>query len=245
VKAAKSFMALFIGWLAACTWDYFRQLLSVAGTAQYTLFLSGIHASFTMLGWLLFGLPVAYFTPRRWSSRWYICVFVGFAISLIAYLLLIYSWLGKNALQLPWFPWFPVILGAVGALAYWLLNTNVIDHFLSRSRVAAITGLYLLPWLILFGSVFILWPVFIKVCPYTAYRFGDSESRDRAKYEILIHLEMGDTYSTLHQKYPIIFNQPILGETGEESAGNFKWIYHIKFDDKRSRITEIIVNREP
>jgi hypothetical protein len=240
MKAARSFLALFVGWIAACTWDYVRQLLSAVGGVDRTLFLSGVHAFFTILGWLLLGLPVAYFTPKRFASRWYICAFVGGSICLIAYLLLICTWF-PFALKLYWFPWFPLILGVVGGFTYWFLDTSLITKFLSNLRPAEIAAFYLLPFFMFSCCDLFLWPAVIKLSPYTAYRFGDVESRWRAKYEIFARIKVGDSYPALHKKYPAIFAEPILGGSGGGSVGKFKWLYHIRFDDSRGSVTEISV----
>ncbi len=239
MRAAKSFFALFVGWSAACTWDYLRQLLSVGGVGE-TLFLSGVHAFFVILGWLLLGLPVVYFTPQRFASRWYICIVVGGSICVVAYLLLICTWF-PDAWRLYWLPWFPFILGIAGGFTYWLLGTSAVTRLVSRLHPVAVATLYLLPFVIFAACEFFVWPSVIELSPYTAYRLGDEESRWRAEYEIFARVRVGDSYSILHEKYPAIFKEPILGGSGGGLVGKVRWIYHIRFDSTRSYVTEISV----
>jgi hypothetical protein len=243
MKAARSFFSLFLGWLAACGWDYFSKLCSGAGFIDQTLFLSVYHAAVSILGWLLFGLPTIFLAPQRWASRWYICLSVGITIGVLAYLLLLCTWC-PDGLRLPWFPSFPAILGGVGGLSYWLLGTAPANRIQQRSQPVSIAALYLLPCFAYLTFLFVVWPALIKWSPHVVYRFGDGESRSRAEYQIFTHIKAGDTFSELHQRYPAVFDKPILGGSGSGHVGKFAWSYRIKFDESRRYVTQVDVKRD-
>ena len=127
MKATKSLLAVFIGLLAACVWDF--SCRPVIAPEPYVIFLTFVCPCF--LGWVLFVLPVVYFLPQRMASRWYVCVSVGIFISLGPQLLLNHFLSEGGAFR---FPWSGAILGVVGGIAYWLLNTGPVSRLLSQPR---------------------------------------------------------------------------------------------------------------
>jgi hypothetical protein len=242
VKAARSFFALFAGWAVAFVtqilWQVYRPGFGYVTDFEFFLFWPAL---FALVGWSIFGLPVVYLTPERLASRWYICILVGFAVCIVAYLLLVCSW-AREMIRLIWFP---AIIGAVGGFTYWLLGRPSIDALFAHSRSVAILVLCLAPWLAVSAFAFALWPAIIRVSPYLAFRFGASESRARAEYEIYSRIRPGDTFADLHMRYPTIFTEPIMGASGSGSAASFEWSYHITFDESRSRVANLEVKRQP
>lgn len=237
MKAARSFFALFTGWAAAfitlILWQVYGPGFRHVTDFDFFLFWPAV---FALVGWVLFGLPLVYFSPERLASRWYVCSLVGIVVCVLAYLLLVCTWLPESFRL----AWFPAIIGAIGGFTYWMLGLSAC---LGRSPRVAIPALFLAPAMAVTAFAFLIWPLALSATPYLAYRFGDYRSRARAEYEIISRIKLGDTYAELHRRYPTIFDQPILSRSSSGTPAGLGWSYHIVFDETRTYVTKIDVQR--
>lgn len=237
MKAARSFIALFTGWAAAFITHIFWQVYG-SGFGYVTDFSFFLFwpALFALVGWAVFGLPVVYLIPERIASRWYACITIGTVVCVLTYLLLVCTSLP----ELVRLAWFPAILGAVGGFAYWILGRA---SFLNRFRRATIPAMFLAPGITVAAFAFLIWPTICRVTPYIGYQFGASEARAQAEYEIYSRIKPGDTFSELHQRYPNIFEEPLLSHSNNRTVAGSEWSYSIVFDETRTYVTEIDVKR--
>jgi hypothetical protein len=240
LKAARSFISLFAGWATAFVtqilWQVYRPGFGYVTDFGFFLFWPAL---FALVGWAVFGLPLVYFTPERIASRWHLCIVVGIVVCVLAYLLLVCTWLPQSFRL----AWFPAIIGAVGGFTYWLLGRAPAASFLARWRRVAVPAMFLAPGIAVAAFAFLIWPVVLRVSPYLGYRFGAYESRALAEYEIYSRIRPGDTFSDLHRRYPAIFDEPMLSRSSNQTIKDFEWSYHIVFDETRTYVTKIDVKR--
>lgn len=237
MKAARSFIAVFIGWAAAFITHILRQVYDGSGfgyVADFGFYLFW-PALFALTGWVVFGLPIVYLLPERIASRWYACTVTGTVICVLAYLLLVCTW----ATELIDLIWFPAIIGAVGGFTYSILGRV---SFLDRFRRAAIPAMFLAPGIAVAAFAFLIWPAALRVTPYLGYRFGDSKTRSQAEYEIVSRIKPGDTFAELHRQYPALFGEPFLSIDYQGMADGSVVSYQIYFDETRTYVTKIDVN---
>jgi len=236
VKIAYSFFSIFAGWcvaiLALICWQVFAPGFGYVTDFAFFLFWPGL---FGFLGWLLFVVPAVLWVDdsNHWM-RFPLILVSGTVYGVVVYLVLVCTWLAGGWML----AWFPAIMGGLGGATYSLLGKW---QTLQRYRVSSTLGLFAAPSALLMLFAFALWPLITRHTPYIAYVFGASKSRDDAHLQILRGIRKGDTYSDLHGRYPRVFPEPFLGQSG----GGSHYTYSISFDETRTYVTEITIAERP
>ena len=236
VKAALSFFGIFIGWCVAIItlvcWQVFAPGFGYVTDFSFFLFWPAL---FGFIGWLIFVLPAVYLiSDGHWLLRLPFIVATGAVYGICVYLVLVCTWLTGGWTLV----WFPAIMGGIGGAVYSLLLRWQI---LARFRTGAAICFFLMPLALLLLFALVVWPFVIDRFPYTAYVFGDYQSRDQAHLRILKSIRRGDTYSELHRKYPRIFTEPFLSQSG----GGTHYTYSISFDETATSVKEIEIGDRP
>lgn len=89
---------------------------------------------------------------------------------------------------------------------------------------------------------FVVWPLTIRFSPYFAYVYGAGESRGLAHAETLKQVHLGDSFASLHERYPKLFDEPFLSGSGTASS---KLSYEISFDEPGGKISVIKLTEKP
>ena len=106
-----------------------------------------------------------------------------------------------------------------------------------RLHAATTVGFFAAPVALLVLFSFFLWPFVTAHIPYVAYLFDAYQSREDAQLQILKSIRTGDTFACLHRRYPRIFIEPFLGQSG----GGSYFTYSMSFDETRTYVTEITI----
>jgi hypothetical protein len=127
--------------------------------------------------------------------------------------------------------WWPVLIGLIGGIVYWLLQ---------RSQPLRGWVFWSIPVLFFPFVRFVVLPIGIAFFPYTTHVLAEGAIGREALIGVIKRIEVGDTYQELHRRYPQIFYQPVLGISS--SGGGCS--YSIQFDDTRARVVKVEIISE-
>jgi len=228
-KAAHSFFSAFIGWLLPFVGLLASMQFRSTGFGYITDF--GFFLAwpliFTFLGWLLVGLPLSLKIGKGRESKYWLCLWSWTLATTLSFLLVA----ALFRFGIIFLIWWPILIGLIGGSTFWLLEVK----FPIPASLA-----FLLPILFFPFVRFALLPIGIAYFPYTTHVLAEGAIGQEALYAVIERIEVGDTFEELNQRYPQIFEQPILGTSSHSGNG---WFYRIKFDESRHRVIEVEVNK--
>ena len=228
-KAAHSFFSAFIGWffpfIGLLTSMQFRSTgFGYITDFDFFLFWPLI---FTFLGWLLVGLPVSLKIGRGSETKYWLCLLSWTLATTLSFLLVA----ALFQFGIIFLIWWPILIGVIGGSIFW---------FLEAKFPIPTSFSFLLPILFFPFVRFVLLPLGIAYFPYTTHILADGAIGQKALYAVIERVEVGDTFEELHQRYPQIFEEPILGTSSHSGNG---WSYRIKFDEDRHSVIEIEIHK--
>jgi hypothetical protein len=224
MKIAASWFAAFCGW-ATC-W------IALMGWVAWSGHWAGINdfefllwwtLAFTVIGWLVFGLPFLSWTgigSPLLAFPW--CFPVGALLSSLAYWVLIGWWLkGQTSMHL-----FGAGVGSVALPLYGAI-ARAASGWEPRRRTSLARALAVAPIALFLAFQFSVWPLAEHLAPRVVYRVASNDAQTRMRIRALRRVRVGDRLADLHARYPYVFEQEMLATTG--NAGPLQ--YSILFRD--------------
>jgi hypothetical protein len=224
-RAYHSFFAAFVGWLVPFGGSLTWMQVDENGFGYITdfAFLLFWPLLFTVLGWLVVGLPIAVTISDRQIRSYGLLVAVATAATTATYL-------GIAAVfqfDLLAMMWWPVLTGLLGGSVFWFLQRY--QPF--PGWVWGLIPIGFLPFV-----RFVLLPLGLAFFPYTTHVLAEGTIGQEALYAVLERVQVGDTYAELHRRYPAIFDEPVLDMSSASGNG---WSYAITFDQDCHRVTKV------
>ncbi len=182
---------------------------------------------FTFIGWLVVGLPLALKIGKGKETKFRVSVICWTLATTISFLLVA----ALFQFGIIFLIWWPVLIGAIAGSLFWLLQVK---------NFVPVVAAWASPILFFPFVRFVLLPLGIAYFPYTTLVIGEGAIGKEALYAVIERIEVGDTFEELNRKYPLIFDKPTLGRSSSSSSG---WSYRIKFDETKTEVIEIEVNK--
>jgi hypothetical protein len=223
MRAAASFAALFIGWVAMIAsfvaWMvYFTRWGHVTDWNFFRVW-PGI---FCLLAWVIFALPLTS-VRRLWKVETNLIVapILGCSVALLSYVLLVLTW----APEVWGFSVFALIVGGVAGLAYALLLRWKVPVWASCALPVTCAVLWF----------YLVLPLALNRIPDVAFRFTSGATQRKAFEKIIKRVRQGDSWSRTRERYPML---SVVGTHGSPTDGGCH--FEIIVDKATDTITRIV-----